>query len=68
MKSVYVGKCNKGRTEICKVLDCDIATGDAKVYNRSTKKIEVLKYGEKVILPLNVRKLAEETPELDRNH
>lgn len=68
MKSVYVGKNVNGKTAICKVLDCDIATGDAKVFNRKTRKIEILKFEERISLPLNVRKLAEDTPELDGNY
>lgn len=68
MKSVYIGKEVKGTLEICKVLDSDIATGDAKVFNRKTRKVEVLKFREKVTLPLNIRKLAEDTPELDGNY
>lgn len=68
MKSVYIGKEINGTLEICKVLDSDIATGDAKVFNRKTRKVEVLKFREKVTLPLNIRKLAEDTPELDGNY
>ena len=65
IKSVYVGKMTNGTIEICKVLDCDISTGNATVFNRATKKIEVLKYSEKHTLWENIRKLAEDTPEFD---
>lgn len=65
MKPVYVGKVTSGTIEICKVLDSDISTGNAIVFNRATKKIEVLKYSEKHTLLKNIRKLAEDTPELD---
>lgn len=65
MKSVYVGKMVNGTIQICKVLDSDISTGSSIVFNRETKKIEPLKYSEKHTLLQNVRKLAEDTPELD---
>ena len=65
MKSVYVGKMVNGTIQICKVLDSDISTGNATVFNRTTKKVETLKYSEKNTLLKNVRKLAEDTPELD---
>lgn len=64
MKS-YTGKMVNGTIQICKVLDSDISTGNATVFNRATKKIEVLKYSEKHTLLKNIRKLAEDTPELD---
>lgn len=65
MKPVYVGKMVNGTLQICKVIDSDIATGDAIVFNRATKKVETLKYAEKHTLYQNVRKLAEDTPEFD---
>ena len=65
IKSVYVGKRTNGTIAICKVLDSDISTGNATVFNRATKKIEVLKYSEKHTLLKNIKKLAEDTPELD---
>jgi len=65
MKSVYVGKMVNGTIQICKVLDSDISTGNSVVFNRATKKVETLKYSEKHTLFQNVRKLAEDTPELD---
>lgn len=65
LKAVYVGKMVNGTIQICKVLDSDISTGDAVVFNRATKKVETIKYAEKHTLLQNVRKLAEDTPELD---
>ena len=65
MKSIYVGKMVNGTIQICKVLDSDISTGSSTVFNRVTKKVEVLKYNEKHTLWQNVRKLAEDTPEFD---
>lgn len=65
LKSVYVGKMVNGTIQICKVLDSDIATGSSTVFNRATRKVETLKYNEKHSLYSNVRKLAENTPELD---
>lgn len=65
IKAVYIGKMVNGTIQICKVLDSDISTGNATVFNRATKKIEVLKYSEKHTLLKNIRKLAEDTHELD---
>lgn len=65
MKPVYVGKMVNGTIQICKVLDSDISTGNATVFNRATKKVETMKYSEKHTLWKNVRKLAEDTPEFD---
>lgn len=64
-KSVYVGKMVNATIQICKVLDSDISTGNAIVFNRATEKVETLKYSEKHTLFENIRKLAEDTPELD---
>lgn len=68
LKAVYVGKMVNGIIQICKVLDSDIATGSSTVFNRATKKVETLKYSEKHTLYQNIRKLAEDTPELDCGH
>lgn len=65
MKSVYVGKLNKGAIEICKVIDSDIATGNALVFNRKTKDFEEITLNERVVLQPNIRKLAEDTPQYD---
>ena len=65
LKAVYVGKMVNGTMQICKVLDSDISTGAAVVFNRATKKVETLKYNEKHTLCQNIKKLAEDTPELD---
>lgn len=54
--------------EICKVIDSDIATGSATVFNRNTKKVENLKYAETAPLPPNVKRLCEDTQELDCGH
>ena len=63
MKNVYVGK--KSTTgeglAICKVIDCDIATGSATVYNRETDSIETITLAEKHTLYTNIKKLAEDT-------
>ena len=67
-KSVYVGKMINNEIQICKVIDSDIATGNAVVFNRATQKVETLKYSEKHTLLQNIRKLAEDTPELDCGH
>lgn len=66
MKPVYIGRTNRNNvTEICRVIDSDIATGNAIVFNRNTKKFEVLTINEIHRLPINVRKLAEDTQEND---
>lgn len=46
---------------ICDVIGGNISTGDAIVFNRETGSIETLPLEEKLVLPENVRKLAEET-------
>ena len=38
LKAVYVGKMVNGAIQICKVIDSDIATGAATVFNRATKR------------------------------
>lgn len=66
MKSVYVGKLSKGNVvEICKVIDSDIETGDAIVFNRKSKEFEEITIWDRVMLNPNIRKLAEDTPEAD---
>lgn len=63
MKSVYIGKTSitgKGLA-ICKVIDSDIATGNAIVYNRETDSIETITLAEKHTLYTNIKKLAEDT-------
>ena len=64
MKNVYIGKQSiksENGLAICKVIDTDIATGDAIVFNRETAKIEIVKFHEKHTLSQNIRKLAEDT-------
>lgn len=63
MTNVYTGKTstNGKSIAICKVIDCDIVTGNAIVYNRESGKIEVLLYREKIRLDENVRRLANDT-------
>lgn len=63
MKNVYIGKesINGNGLAICRVIDSDIATGDATVYNRETDKIETVKFSEKRTLWKNIRKLSEDT-------
>lgn len=63
MKNVYIGKTSitgKGLA-ICKVIDSDIATGNAIVYNRETDSIETITLAEKHTLYINIKKLAEDT-------
>ena len=63
MKNVYIGKTSitgKGLA-ICKVIDSDIATGSATVYNRETDSIETITLAEKYTLQINIKKLAEDT-------
>ena len=63
MKNVYIGKTSitgKGLA-ICKVIDSDIATGNAIVYNRETDSIETMTLAEKHTLQINIKKLAEDT-------
>ena len=63
MKNVYIGKTSitgKGLA-ICKVIDSDIATGNAIVYNRETDSIETITLAEKHTLQINIKKLAEYT-------
>lgn len=61
MKPVYVGKVSKSAVEICKVIDSDISTGNAIVFNRKTRNFEELTYDKIVKLHTNIRKLAEDT-------
>lgn len=63
MKHVYIGKksAQGNGIAICMVIDSDIATGSATVYNRETDRIEVVAYNEKHTLWVGVRKLAEDT-------
>lgn len=63
MKNAYIGKTSitgKGLA-ICKVIDSDIATSDAIVYNRETDNIETITLAEKRTLQINIKKLAEDT-------
>ena len=43
------------------VIDSDIATGDAIIYNRETDTIETITLAEKHTLYENIRRLAEDT-------
>lgn len=63
MKNVYIGKaCKAGNgIAICMVIDSDIATGDAIIYNRETDTIETITLAEKHTLYENIRRLAEDT-------
>ena len=63
MKHVYIGKksVQGNGFEICMVIDSDIATGDAIIYNRATDQIETIAFAEKHTLWENIRKLAEDT-------
>lgn len=64
MKNVYIGKQSINRPlgiAICRVLDCDISTGTALVYNREIDKIEYVGWEEKLTLSNSVKKLAQDT-------
>lgn len=50
MKNTYIGKPYKNGYEICRVIDSDIATGAALVYNRNTRAVEVIPYSIKIRL------------------
>ena len=52
---------NGNGVAICKVIDSDIATGNAIVYNRGTDQIEIVTLAEKHTLWETIRKLAEDT-------
>lgn len=63
MKNVYIGrtlKTGKGLA-ICMVIDSDIATGEAIIYNRETDQIETITLSEKQTLWENIKRLAEDT-------
>ncbi len=63
MKNVYIGKTSitgKGLA-ICLVIDSDIATGNAIIYNRETDQIETITLAEKHTLYEGIKKLAEDT-------
>lgn len=63
MKNVYIGKASKSGNglAICIVINSDIATGNAIVYNRETDTIEMITLAEKHTLWENIKKLAEDT-------
>lgn len=63
MKNVYIGKTsiNGNGLAICMVIDSDIETGDAIIYNRETDTIETITLAEKHTLWDGVKKLAEDT-------
>lgn len=63
MKNVYIGRTSKtGKgIAICMVIDSDIATGNAIIYNRETDQIETITLAEKHTLWENIKRLAEDT-------
>lgn len=63
MKNVYIGKTSitGNGLAICMVIDSDIATGNAIIYNRETDQIETLTLAEKHTLWHNIKRLAEDT-------
>lgn len=63
MKNVYIGKPYKNGHEVCMVIDSNIATGDALVYNRRTKAIEVIPYRMRAYVDANCRRLYQDTEE-----
>ena len=62
---IYIGKDSGKGVAICKVLDTDMATGNITVFNRETKRVEIVPYKEKRTLYENIHKLAVNTQELD---
>lgn len=63
MKNVYIGKTSitGSGLAICLVIDSDITTGNAIVYNRETDQIETITLAEKHTLWQNIKRLAEDT-------
>lgn len=63
MKNVYIGKTSitSNGLAICMVIDSDIATGEAIIYNRETDQIETITLAEKQTLCENIKRLAEDT-------
>ncbi len=63
MKNVYIGKTSitGSGLAICLVIDSDIATGNAIIYNRETDQIETITLSEKQTLWENIKRLAEDT-------
>ncbi len=63
MKNVYIGKTSKNNNglAICLVIDSDIATGNAIIYNRETDQIETITLAEKHTLYEGIKRLAEDT-------
>lgn len=63
MKNVYIGKTSitGNGLAICMVIDTDIATGNAIIYNRETDQIETITLSEKQTLWDNIKRLAEDT-------
>ena len=63
MKNVYIGKASKTGegVAICLVINSDIATGNAIIYNRETDTIETITLAEKHTLYSGIKRLAEDT-------
>lgn len=63
MKNVYIGKTSitGNGIAICMVIDSDIATGEAIIYNRETDQIENITLSKKQTLWENIKRLAEDT-------
>lgn len=63
MKNVYIGKTSitGNGLAICMVIDSDITTGNAIIYNRETDQIETITLAEKHTLWENIKRLAEDT-------
>lgn len=63
MKNIYIGKTSITGNDlaICMVIDSDIATGNAIIYNRETDQIETITLVEKHTLWHNIKRLAEDT-------
>ena len=65
MWRVFIHLQQKWKIKSPKVLDTDIATGNITVFNRETKRVEIVPYKEKRTLYENIHKLAVNTQELD---
>lgn len=63
MKNVFIGRTSKtgNGLAICMVIDSDIATGNAIIYNRETDQIETITLSEKQTLWQSIKRLAEDT-------
>ncbi len=61
MKHVYIGKPCKSGYEVCMVIDSRISTGEALVFNRATKTIEIIPFNNRRYIDSNSYKLYQDT-------